>query len=215
MRGGTAHLVARAIYCRIMSAARTSLPGAVFLDLYGTVAREVGYINHPDRFRLHDFSGEAIGLLNQAGYRVFVATNQSGIARGYFTEEVLNEVHRRLVDRLAREGARVEAVYYCPHLPPEGRPAVCDCRKPLPGMLKRAAGEHGVDLASSWMAGDMITDVETGHAAGARGILLRTGYGRGQIEYQRHRWRVEPDLICDDLLAAAQAIVAALPRDPR
>ena len=198
-----------------MSAARTCLPGAVFLDLYGTVAREVGYINHPDRFRLHDFSGEAIRLLNQAGYRVFVATNQSGIARGYFTEEVLNEVHRRLVDGLAREGACVDAVYHCPHLPPEGRPAMCDCRKPLPGMLHRAAREHGVKLGSSWMVGDMITDVETGHAAGARGILLRTGYGRGQIEYQRHRWRVEPDLICDDLLAAAHAIVAELPQDPR
>ena len=198
-----------------MTAARTSLPGAVFLDLYGTVAHEVGYINHPDRFRLHDFAGQAIRLLNQAGYRVFVATNQSGIARGYFTEDVLNEVHRRLVGGLAREGAHVEAVYHCLHLPPEGRPAECDCRKPLPGMLRRAAREHGVELASSWMAGDMITDVETGHAAGARGILLRTGYGRGQIEYQRHRWRVEPDLICDDLLAAARAIVAALPRDAR
>jgi len=198
-----------------MSAARTCLPGAVFVDLYGTVAREVGYINHPDRFRLHDFSAGAIRLLNQASYRVFVATNQSGIARGYFTEDVLNEVHCRLVDGLAREGARVEAVYHCPHLPPEGGPAVlCDCRKPLPGMLHRAAREHGVELAASWMVGDMITDVETGHAAGARGILLRTGYGRGQIEYQRHRWRVEPDLICDDLLAAARAIVAALPTEP-
>ena len=196
-----------------MPAARPYLPGAVFLDLYGTVAREVGYINHPDRFRLHDFSGEAIRLLNRAGYRVFVATNQSGIARGYFTEAVLTEVHGRLVRRLAHEGARIEAVYYCPHLPPEGRPAVCDCRKPLPGMLERAAREHGVDLTRSWMAGDMITDVETGHAAGARGILLRTGYGRGQIEYQRHRWRTQPDLICDDLLAAAHAIVGQLPRE--
>ncbi len=195
-----------------MSALRSSLPGAAFLDLYGTVAREVGYINHPDRFSLHDFAGEAIRLLDDAGYRVFVATNQSGIARGYFTEDVLNEVHRRLVDRLATQGARVEAVYHCPHLPPEGRPAMCDCRKPLPGMLQRAAREHGVDLASSWMVGDMITDVETGHAAGARGILLRTGYGRGQIEYQRHRWPTEPDLICDDLLAAARAIVTAPPR---
>ena len=192
-----------------MSIARALLPGAVFVDLYGTVAREVGYINHPDRFRLHDFAGEAIRLLNEGDWRVFVATNQSGIARGYFTDDVLNEVHGRLVSDLAREGARVEAVYHCPHLPAEGRPAECDCRKPLPGMLRRAAREHGVELAWSWMVGDMITDVETGHAAGARGILVRTGYGRGQIEYQRHRWRVEPDLICDDLLAAARAIMAA------
>ena len=205
----------RAVYCRIMSAPGPSLARAVFLDLYGTVAREVGYINHPDRFRLHDFSGEAIRLLNDAGYRVFVATNQSGIARGYFTEDVLNEVHGRLVRRLAREGARVEAVYYCPHLPPVGGAAVCDCRKPLPGMLTRAAREHEVDLASSWMAGDMITDVETGHAAGARGILLRTGYGRGQIEYQQHRWRTQPDLICDDLLAAARAIIGGAPARDR
>ncbi len=197
-----------------MRAAPTPLAGAVFLDLYGTVAHEVGYVNHPDRLRLYDFAGEAIRLLNRAGHRVFVATNQSGIARGYFTDDVLNEVRRRLVEGLARAGARVEAVYHCPHLPAEGRPAVCDCRKPLPGMLRRAAREHGVELGSSWMVGDMITDVETGHAAGARGIMLRTGYGRGQIAYRRHLWRVEPDLICDDLLEAARAIVAALPTQP-
>ena len=183
--------------------------GAVFLDRDGTVAREVGYINHPDRFELYEFSAEAVRLLNRSGFRVYVVTNQSGITRGYFTPDILAEVHRRLVTGLAQEDARIEAIYHCPHLPGVGPP--CECRKPLPGMLTRAATEHDVDLASSWTVGDMITDVEMGHAVGARGVLLRTGYGLGQIEYQRDRWPTEPDLICDDLLAAASAIVAHSP----
>ena len=176
----------------------------MFLDRDGTVAHEVGYINHPDRFRLFDYSPAAVRMLNDAGFAVFVVTNQSGLARGYFTQQILDEVHRRLAEEMARAGARLDGIYVCPHLP--GASPACTCRKPLPGLLRRAEAEHRVDLARSWMVGDMITDVETAHAAGARGILLRTGYGLGQIAYQRDRWRVEPDAICDDLLGAASAI---------
>jgi len=192
---------------RRMPPPEPSRNGAVFLDRDGTIAREIGYINHPDRFRIYPFAPRAIRLLNENGYRVFVVTNQSGVARGYFTLDLLAEVHRRLEKSVARGGGRITAIYACPHLPGTGEP--CDCRKPLPGMLRRAEREHGVALPESWVVGDMITDVEMAHAGGARGILLRTGYGLGQIAYQRERWRVEPDLICDNLLDAARSIVAA------
>ena len=181
-------------------------PGAVFLDRDGTIAHEVGYVNHPDRFRVYAFAPLAVRLLNESGFRVFVVTNQSGVARGYFTQDLLDEVHRRLQESIARGGGRLSAIYACPHLPNAGES--CDCRKPLPGMLHHAARDHAVDLSRSWVVGDMITDVEMAHAAGARGILLRTGYGHGQITYQRSRWRVEPDVICDNLLDAARRIIA-------
>jgi D-glycero-D-manno-heptose 1,7-bisphosphate phosphatase len=180
--------------------------GAVFLDRDGTVAHEVGYVNHPDRFRLFAFAPRAVRILNTLGLRVFVVTNQSGVARGYFTEEILREVHARLERGLARGRARLDGIYYCPHLPAGG--ATCSCRKPLPGMLRRAEREFGIDLSRSWVVGDMITDVEMGRSVGARTILLKTGYGLGQIAYQRDRWRVEPDLVCENLLDAAQRIAA-------
>jgi D-glycero-D-manno-heptose 1,7-bisphosphate phosphatase len=195
------------LYCGTMPAPKSAARGAVFLDRDGTVAHEVGYVNHPDRFRIYAFAPRAVRLLNAAGYRVFIVTNQSGVARGYFTQSVLDEVHERLRASLARGGARIEAIYACPHYDGKGEP--CACRKPRPGMLHEAAREHGVDLAASWVVGDMITDVEMGKSVGARGILLRTGYGTGQIAYQRARWRVEPDHVCDNLLDAARLIAAA------
>lgn len=194
------------VYSGAMTSFSTTNRAAVFLDRDGTLAHEVGYVNHPDRFQLYDYAGASVRILNDAGYAVFVVTNQSGLARGYFTEEVMVEVHRRLQDGISRAGARLDGIYVCPHLP--GREPACTCRKPLPGLLRLAESEHGIDLSLSWMVGDMITDVETGHAAGARGILLRTGYGLGQITYQRDRWRVTPDAIHDDLLTAARAIAS-------
>lgn len=183
-----------------------SRAGAVFLDRDGTLAHEVGYVNHPDRFRLFSFAPRAVRLLNDAGFRVFIVTNQSGVARGYFTEEVLREVHRRLAEGLARGGAAVDAIYYCPHLPADG--SRCACRKPGPGMLRQAEREHRVDLSQSWVIGDMITDVEMGREVGAHTVLLKTGYGLGQLTYQRDRWHVEPDHMCDNLLDAARLIVS-------
>lgn len=178
---------------------------AVFLDRDGTVAHEVGYVNHPDRFRLFSFAPRAVRLLNAAGLHVFVVTNQSGVARGYFGEEVLRDVHERLRSGLARGGAQLDAVYYCPHLPAIS--GECACRKPRPGMLRSAESEFGIDLARSWVVGDMITDVEMGRAVGARTILVKTGYGLGQLTYQRDRWTVEPDVVCENLLEAAKRIV--------
>lgn len=181
------------------------------MDLSGTISEEVGFVNHLSRFRLLPRAAEAIRLVNAAGWKAVVATNQSGVARGYFPPSLLDEVYAELHRRLAAGGARVDRIYHCPHHPTEGTPpyrAECDCRKPRPGMLKQAAQDLGLDLARSFMVGDKIIDVEAGHRAGARGVLVLTGYGRGELEYTRPAWPTQPDHIAEDLLAAVRWILA-------
>ncbi|MBI4560632.1 MAG: HAD family hydrolase [Candidatus Rokubacteria bacterium] len=184
---------------------------AVFIDRDGTLSEEVGYVNHPKRLRLLAGSAEAVRLLNRAGLRAVVITNQSGVARGYFSEEVLHAVNAELVAQLKAQGAFLDGLYVCPHHPREGKPpyrARCDCRKPKPGLLLRAAGELGLDLAASYMVGDKISDVAVGRRAGAASILVLTGYGLGEWEYRRPHGRWEPDHVAEDLLGAVRWILA-------
>lgn len=183
---------------------------AVFIDRDGTISEEVGYVNHPSRYRVFPFAAEAIRLLNEAGWLAVLVTNQAGVARGYFREDVITAVHDLLARELERYGARLDAVYYCPHHPSVGEPpyrADCDCRKPKPGLITRAAAEHDIDLGWSWMVGDRHGDVELARNAGVRSALVLTGYGRGEFEYQRDSWQCEPDLIAENLLEAARAIL--------
>lgn len=176
---------------------------AVFLDRDGTLNVEKDYLFRVEDFEFTNGAVEAVRMLNRAGLFVVVVTNQSGIARGYYSEEDLSVLHRHITTLLAAAGARVDAWYYCPHHP-EGREPYrqsCNCRKPLPGMLEQAAGEHGIDLSQSWMIGDKLVDVEAALAAGCRPVLVRTGYGEGMQEQL-------PDKVpcCADLLEAAQLI---------
>ena len=154
---------------------------AVFLDRDGTLIEEVGYLDTVDRLSVFPFSVDAVRLLNRARLAVVVVTNQSGVARGYFDEALVAATHRHLAALLARGGAHIDGFYYCPHHP-EARVAAyrvdCDCRKPRPGLLHRAARELDVDLSRSFVVGDRAHDIATGVNAGARGILVRTGYGR-------------------------------------
>jgi len=182
----------------------------VFLDRDGTVIEEVGYVNHPERLRLLPRSAEAIRLLNDAGLAAVLVTNQSGVARGYFPEKLVQELHATLERLLAREGARLDAIYYCPHHPDVGPPGLrldCDCRKPRTGMLDRAAVDLGIDVARSYMIGDTFRDVKCAQAAGALAIMVQTGYGKGELEYHPDRGRVIPDHQASDLLDAAAWIV--------
>ena len=184
---------------------------AVFMDRDGTVADEVGYVNHASRLRLLPGSAAALRRIREAGFLSVVVTNQSGVARDYFEEAVVHQANQRFRDLLAAEGASVDAIYYCPHHPREGAPPYrrdCDCRKPRPGMLLRAAADLRIDLPRSYMVGDGVVDVEAGRAAGATTILVLTGYGRGHLEHRRHRWAVEPDHIAQDLGAAVDWILA-------
>jgi D-glycero-D-manno-heptose 1,7-bisphosphate phosphatase len=182
---------------------------AVFMDRDGTISEEVGYVNHPSRYRVFPYSARAVRLLNETGWLAILVTNQAGVARGYFTEEMIGAVHDVLKQELERGGARLDAIYYCAHHPSVGEPPYridCDCRKPKPGLLQRAAADFGIDLAQSWMIGDRYGDIELAHNAGVRSAFLMSGYGRGEWEYQRASWKHEPEMVAEDLLAAVQRI---------
>jgi len=150
------------------------------MDRDGTLIEEVGYLDRLDRLDIFPYSVDAVRLLNRAGFAVVVVTNQSGIARGYFDEAFVDGVHARLATVFERGGARIDAFYYCPHLP-DGAVAAfrqaCDCRKPRPGLLQRAARELQLDPRRSFVIGDRSNDVEAGRAFGAATVLVRTGYG--------------------------------------
>ena len=188
------------------------MEAAVFLDRDGTVNEEVGFVNHIDRFRIFPWSGPAIRRLNQAGLLSVLVTNQSGVARGYFPETLVQETHARLQEELARFSARLDAIYYCPHHP-DGKlqeyRKTCDCRKPAPGMLHRAAQELGLDLRASFVVSDRYQDLSMGFQAGTRGVLLLSGYGKGEYAYFRGSWPRPPDFVAAQLLEGVEWILRA------
>ena len=177
---------------------------AVFLDRDGTINVEKDYLYQVADFEFVPGAEEAIRRLNQAVLLVIVVTNQSGVARGYYTEDDVEQLHRHINRELARHDAHVDAWFYCPHHPSgKGSYALpCSCRKPLPGMLRAAALRYDIDLEQSYMVGDKQADIEAGMAAGCHTILVRTGYG--EKEEQALDGPVE---IRDDLLAAVIAIL--------
>jgi D-glycero-D-manno-heptose 1,7-bisphosphate phosphatase len=182
---------------------RQFLRRAVFLDRDGTIGEEMGYVNHVDRFQVFPYAAEAIRHLNEAEIPVIVVTNQSGIARNIFPESLVHEVHKKMVAELAAGGAWIDAIYFCPHKSEDA----CVCRKPNPGLLEQAAREHGLELPGSWVVGDRYADLEMGHAAGARGILVMTGYGRGEYELHRGAWPRQPDALAANLSDAVRQIL--------
>ncbi len=187
---------------------------AVFLDRDGTISEEVGYVNHIDRFRIYPWSANAIRNLNENGFRVVVITNQSGVARGYFPEQLVQETHRRMCAELAREGASLDGIYYCPHLPDgkiQSYRLKCACRKPGTGLLENAARDLDIDLGSSYIIGDRYKDVETGFRAKMRGVLVLTGYGKGEYAYLREGWPRMPDFVAPDLREAVGWILEQAP----
>jgi D-glycero-D-manno-heptose 1,7-bisphosphate phosphatase len=153
---------------------------AVFLDRDGTINEEVGYLDRLEKLRLVPGAAEAIRLINGSGMKAVVVTNQSGVARGYFTEAFVDEVHTHLREMLREEGASLDGFYFCPHHPTEGRGVYlrhCNCRKPSPGLLLQAIEELSLEPECSYMIGDTVKDIEAASRIGARGILVRTGYG--------------------------------------
>ena len=182
---------------------------AVFLDRDGTLSQEVGYVNDLSRFELYPYSAAAVRALNRAGFLAIVATNQAGVARGYFPESLIHEVHDALRARLSEGGARLDGVYVCMHHPSVGEPPYrqeCDCRKPKPGMLLRAAAELDVDLRRSYVIGDREGDLKLAWSVGARAVLVRSGYGRGELRWNAERWSRQPDLVAEHLLEAVARI---------
>ena len=181
---------------------------AVFVDRDGTLLEEAGYLDRLDRLVFFPFAIDAVRLLNRADYAVVIVTNQSGIARGMYGEPFVHEAHAVMKTKMEEGGARVDGIYYCPHHPDATVPEFkgdCDCRKPAPGMLIAAARDLGLDLSRSFSVGDKWTDVAVGAAAGGRGILVRTGYGRSTEAALPVD--VVPATIADNLVAAVAWIL--------
>jgi len=188
---------------------------AIFLDRDGTINEEVGYLDSLDKLVIFPSAFEAIRLINQSGRKVIVVTNQAGVARGLFGEDLVETIHAALREALRRRGAFIDAFYYCPHHPTEGLPPYrqsCDCRKPAPGLFLRASREWNLDLSASWMIGDRYNDMEAAHRAGARGILVKTGYGADALSGEGPDTATpagKPDLVADDILQAVHLILGS------
>ncbi len=188
-----------------MSARR---PG-VFLDRDGTINEEVDFLRTPGELRLIPGAGAAIRRLSERGLITCVISNQSGVARGFFTEADLVPIHEKLARELRIEGARINRIYYCPHHPTLGIAPYnieCECRKPKPGMLRQAEREFGLDLACSFVVGDRMVDIQAGRAAGATTVLVLTGYGRTSLEECR-RSDVPIDHVAESIVEAIEFIM--------
>jgi D-glycero-D-manno-heptose 1,7-bisphosphate phosphatase len=181
---------------------------AVFLDRDGTLIEESGYLDRLDRVAFFPFTTDGVRLLNRAGLTVVVVTNQSGVARGFIEEAFIGEAHDFIAERLAAGGARIDAFYYCPHHPDgvlEPYRQRCECRKPRPGLLRRAAADLNLDLEHSFTVGDRWQDVDAGKAVGAQTALVRTGYGR-VTEALPHTGSAA-DVVTDNLMEAVSWIL--------
>lgn len=189
------------------------LTPVVFLDRDGTLNEEIGYIRDVSKLVLIPGAAEAVKRLNRSGVAAVLVTNQTGAARGYYPEQHIRDLNERLMSLLESEGASLDATYYCPHLP-EGSVSEfaqeCECRKPLAGMVEKAFRDHpNFDPRRSFVVGDKSTDVELAHNCGAKGVLVRTGYGQQVIE-GTYQWKVQPDFTADNIVAAIDWILQEL-----
>lgn len=172
---------------------------AIFLDRDGTIIEEVNFLSNADEAVLFPFTIEALRLLSEAGFILFVTTNQSGVARGFFGASAIASIHEKIQNELDAAGVRIESFYYCPHFPDDG----CRCRKPNTGMIEKAIKGFDIDLSESWTIGDKKLDIGLGFNAGTRTALVTTGYGNAHSNSLTR----QPDIIAENLLAAANLIV--------
>jgi D-glycero-D-manno-heptose 1,7-bisphosphate phosphatase len=183
---------------------------AVFLDRDGTINEEVGYLSQPENIRILPDAPDAIKLLKEAGYKVLVITNQSGVARGYYTEDDVQLINKKINEHLMQSGASIDGFFYCPHHP-DGIIAeysyACKCRKPEGGMVLEAADKFNLDLTKSFIIGDKLSDLQMAESLGARAVLVLTGYGKREMEKYRNNSSFEIHYIAKNLLNAAHWIV--------
>lgn len=189
---------------------KNRLRPAVFLDRDGTLTVETDWIVRPEFVTLLPGAARALARLEGAGFTSVLVTNQSAVARGMIDEPMLAHIHARLRELLAAEGGRLDAIYYCPHHPRDGVgrwKAECECRKPKPGLLTRAAHELGLDLAQSWMIGDAERDILAAEALGVRAILVATGKGASEFHKLAQHDRPMPRYV-PDMSAAAELVLS-------
>jgi len=186
---------------------------AVFMDRDGTINEERGYLKTPYDLSILPGAADAIRLINKNQIKAVVITNQSGVARGYFSEEVVERVHMKLEELLKEKGAYLDGIYYCPHHPDFGPPGYrqrCNCRKPAPGMLEVASKELTIDLSHSYVVGDKASDIELAHRVGAKGVLVLTGHGKDKIGSLHRGSKSSPHYIAENILAAVNWILLDL-----
>ena len=183
----------------------------IFLDRDGVINRNPpnkGYVKKWEEFTFIPNARKAIRELTESGYRIIVVTNQAGIGRGLYSEEDLADIHSRMVAEISKTGGRIDAVYYCPHHPDAG----CECRKPKPGMLARAAREHNIELENAYLIGDTTTDIEAGKSVGTTAFLVLTGLGQESYYHYintKSGWRADsngyrPEKIFTNLYTATR-----------
>ena len=192
----------------------TKSRGAVFLDRDGTIIKEVNYLSRLQDVELLPQAAEAIAKLNRQQIPVILISNQSGVARGKFSESFVKETHHYLQEMLACKGAHLDDFFFCPHHPETGMAPykkVCSCRKPAPGLLHEAAARHHLDLAESYVIGDKLIDVELALRVGGKGILVETGYGKNEKE-KIGEGKIIPNFIAADLDNAVSWILEELRR---
>jgi histidinol-phosphate phosphatase family protein len=175
---------------------------AIFLDRDGVINEDLDWIASPEELEIYPFAAKAIARANEAGFLVIVVTNQSVIARGLCTLETLERIHAKMEGELAAGGARVDAIFFCPHHPDYSEGELCGCRKPETGLVDKAVREFGIEPAESYMIGDKTSDIQTGINAGMQTILVRTGKAGKDGQF-----RVSADWIEDDLLCAITRIL--------
>lgn len=182
---------------------------AVFLDRDGVITKEPPHYAHRiDQLKLVPKSAETIKGLNEGGFKVIVISNQSGVARGYYQEKDIKIYNNEMKRQLEEKGAHIDAIYYCPHHPEATIKEYridCNCRKPKPGMLKRAEKDLNLDLKRSFLIGDKISDIEAGYRAGCKTILVLTGQGNGELK-KISEMDIKPNYISKDLHTAIQII---------
>lgn len=182
----------------------SSTSRVVFLDRDGTINVEKQYLGDPDELELLPNAAAAIRRLRYLGFKVVIITNQSGVSRGYFDRDTLDAIHHRLIALLTNEGTTVDGIYVCPHSPEDG----CECRKPKPGLIHRAAQDFHIDTRDAFVVGDKDIDIEAGRRAGAKTLLVRTGYGEQALACDE----AHADYVTANLMEAAQVIERALSR---
>jgi len=183
---------------------------AVFIDRDGTINEQRGYINHISRFKIIPGVEDAIRLLNQNNFLAIVVSNQSGVARGFYPIELVHEVHALMKQLLEENGSFLDAIFFCPHHPDGVIPEYtrkCDCRKPGTGLIDQACKSFDIDLSNSYVVGDLYSDMELAERAGVRGILVKTGYGLGEIEYTLPTKPRKPLYVAENLLDAVNWIL--------
>ena len=176
---------------------------AVFIDRDGTINIDGPYLDDPDKFKMYPGVGEGVKNLKENGFKIIIITNQSGIARGYFTKDILSKIHEKMKIEFNKFDVKLDGIYYCPHHPDDN----CNCRKPNVGLFKKAIKEHNIDVNKSFMLGDKILDIDAGQKIGVRTILIPEAHIREEFLSKKNEWEYSPDCVVNDFMAAVEWIL--------